>query len=161
LPDPRLAFLFIGGGPQRAALERAAAARGLDNLRFLPAQPRARLAASLGVGDVHLVTLRPGCEHLVFPSKLAGVAAIARPVIFLGPLDCEIARLVTTHDLGLAFSRDETDALATALATLAADPARVVRHAAAAEKFAAALGDADSAAARWHALLDAGAPAAP
>src|SRR5207237_1247771 len=71
--DARIAFVFVGSGAQRAALEAAATRRGLANVHFRPPQPRARLAESLAVGDVHLVTLRPDCARYVFPSKLYGV----------------------------------------------------------------------------------------
>ena len=151
--DARFAFVFIGDGAQRAALEAEAARRNLMNVQFRPPQPRVRLAESLAIGDVHLVTLRPGCERYVFPSKLYGIAAIGRPVVFIGPRECELARLVVQRDLGLAFERDETAALAAALRTLADDPARCNRHGAAAARFASETGDADTAATRWHRLL--------
>jgi glycosyltransferase involved in cell wall biosynthesis len=134
--EPAIAFLFIGGGARRAALEAEARRRGLGNVHFRPAQPRARLAATLGVGDVHLVTLLPGCERLVYPSKLYGIAAVARPVLFIGPRGCELARTVGALRLGGAFTRDEPDAIADALRLLAAQPAAREDFAAAARAFA-------------------------
>ena len=151
--DARIAFIFIGDGAQRAALETEAIQRGLANVQFRPPQPRARLAASLAVGDVHVVTLLPGCERYVFPSKLYGVAAVGRPVIFIGPRDCELARLVAQRDLGLVFERTETDALASALRSLTADRTKCARYATTAARFAAEYGGVTAAAARWHALL--------
>lgn len=110
-----IAFVFIGAGAQRAWLEAQAAGRGLSHVHFHPTQPRARLAESMALGDVHLVTLLPGCEGLVFPSKLYGVAAVGRPVLFLGPQGCELARLVTEQGLGRAFTRDEIGPMADAI----------------------------------------------
>ena len=104
--DPGVAFVFIGGGAQRPALEAAARARGLGQVHFHPAQPRRDLARTLALGDLHLVTLLPGCPELVFPSKLYGIAAVGRPVAFIGPADCELASVVATHDFGRAFTRD-------------------------------------------------------
>lgn len=122
LRDERgIVFIFIGDGAQRATLEADATRRGLAQVRFLAAQPRDRLAAALGVGDVHLVTLRPGCERYVFPSKLYGIAAVGRPVLFVGPPRCEIARLVTERGLGQAVSRDDPAGLAAAIRALSAD----------------------------------------
>src|SRR5208282_5983805 len=57
--EPDTVFLFIGGGAQKALIAAAAAERGLGNVLFKPYQPRDGLAQSLGVADVHLVTLRP------------------------------------------------------------------------------------------------------
>ena len=135
--DSRFAFVFIGEGAQRRSLEAAAAGRALTQVAFQPAQPRARLAESLAVADVHLVTLRPGCERLVFPSKLYGAAAIGRPILFIGPHDCEVARLVRQHDLGFAAEREETSAIAAFIRDVADNRATRERHAEAARRFAA------------------------
>ena len=153
--EPRIAFVFIGAGAQRGALQADASRRGLSNIQFRPAQPRTHLAAALALGDVHLVTLLPGCARYVFPSKLAGVAAVGRPVVFIGPRDSEIARLVTAPQraFGYAFDRADTAAIAAALRTLAHDPAACTRLGSAAAGFAAGTGTAASAAARWHAWL--------
>ncbi|MBI5771162.1 MAG: glycosyltransferase family 4 protein [Verrucomicrobia bacterium] len=151
--DANIAFLFIGGGAQRVRLQADAARHRLRNLHFHPAQPREQLGVSLGVGDAHLVTLLPGCERYVFPSKLYGVTAVGRPVIFIGPPACELAGLVRTHDLGIAHDRDAIGPLAQAIRALARDPARCARHGAAALRFAGESGGVEAAAARWHALL--------
>lgn len=119
----RIRFVFVGGGASRAPLEQEARRLSLENVRFLPAQPRSALASSLSAADLHLVTLKPGCESAVFPSKLYGVAAVGRPVLFIGPRDSEIGQLVASRHMGLAFERTELDSLAGALRLLASDPA--------------------------------------
>lgn len=121
LPEPRITLLLIGGGPGRAGLEAAASSRGLANIQFRPAQPRARLAESLAVADAHLVTLRPECADLVFPSKFYGIVRIGRPTVFIGPRDCELARIVERHGLGLAASPGDLRALAAGLRAWAGD----------------------------------------
>ena len=109
-------------------------------------------AVALAAADVHLVTLLSGCEQLVFPSKLYGVAAAGRPVAFIGPADCEVARLVREEGLGVAGTPDRLAELAASLRQLQADPDRRSRHGAAAVHFAAAH-DAGHAVARWQTLL--------
>lgn len=153
--DDRIAFVFIGGGAQRIPLEMEARRRQLDNVYFHPPQPRAQLATALALGDVHLVTLLPGCERYVFPSKLYGIAAVGRPVLVIGPRDCELARLVRERDFGRAFERTEIAALAAELRALAADPALCARRGEAAAQFARDQGGRAAAAARWQAVLEA------
>jgi glycosyltransferase involved in cell wall biosynthesis len=161
--EPGIAFVFIGTGAQRAALEAAAAHLHLTNVQFRPPQPRAQLAVALALGDAHLVTLLPGCERYVFPSKLAGVAAIGRPVVFIGPVDSEIARLVTAPDLtfGYAFDRTAIAAIAAAIRNLSIDCDTCTRLSTAAAAFAATNGSPAHAAMRWHAWLNADMVAAP
>lgn len=150
--DSSVAFVLVGHGPQRAWLEAEVRSRGLTQVSFHAPQPRENLSASLAAADVHLVTLRSGCEQLVFPSKLYGVAAAGRPVAFIGPADCEVARLVREGDLGVAGTPDRIADLAASLRRLQADPERRRRHEAAALHFAAAH-DAGHAVARWQTLL--------
>src|SRR5258708_15256040 len=47
--------------------------------------------SSLTVPDVHLISLLPSLEGLIFPSKFYGAAAAGRPVAFIGPINGEIA----------------------------------------------------------------------
>ena len=133
--DTTVTFAFIGGGAQRTELEATSRQRGLHNVLFFPAQPRERLAVTLGVGDVHLVTVRPGCERLVFPSKLYGICAVGRPVIFIGPAECEIATLVRTAGLGIVGTRENTAELTAGIRRLAANPMERDAFAAAASQF--------------------------
>ncbi|HWA07883.1 MAG TPA: glycosyltransferase family 4 protein [Opitutaceae bacterium] len=154
--DARIAFLFVGGGAQRAPLEQFARERGLSNVRFEPAQPRQQLAAALAAGDVHFVTLHAACAALVFPSKFYGIAAVGRPVFFIGPPESEPARLVEEHDMGRAFSRGETSAIAAALTQLATDHARWQQLAANAATFSRRHGRLEHALVAWeHVLRDA------
>jgi glycosyltransferase involved in cell wall biosynthesis len=156
--NPEIVFLFTGSGPQRRALEEAARRRSLANVQFRPAQPRAGLAASLGAADLHLVTLRPGCEDYVFPSKIYGIAAVGRPVLFLGPLASEPARTVDSAGFGRAFSPEQVPAAAAYLRSLCAAPAAAAALRAAALRFSAAGGGAQAAAAAWDEVLASAAP---
>ena len=126
LRDERdLAFLFVGGGSQRAPLEDEARRSGLTGVAFRPYQPRERLAESLSVPDVHLVTLKPAIEGLVVPSKFYAIAAAARPVIFVGDREGEIARLVARGGCGVAIAAGDAAGLASAIRALRGDPGRV------------------------------------
>ncbi|MEO6876133.1 MAG: glycosyltransferase family 4 protein [Opitutaceae bacterium] len=151
--DAGIALVFIGGGAQRTRLEAQVAERELSNVHFHPSQARNQLATALALGDLHLVTLLPGCESLVFPSKLYGVTAVGRPVLFIGPGECEIARLVETRGLGRAFGREDTVAIAATIRELQGDPASLRRMAAAAAGFAHHHSGPTQAGQVWDALL--------
>ena len=158
--DPRIAFIFIGDGAHRQSLETTARERALTNVHFHPAQPRERLAETLALADLHLVTLRAGCEHLVFPSKLYGIAAVGRPIIFIGPRECEVARLIENENLGHAFSRDEIPSITAKLRALSDAPASLAALGHAAAAFSARAGQRHHAVAFWLRLLDSTMPLA-
>lgn len=118
--DPSIVFLVIGGGAQRPHVEAQAAALGLSNIVFKPYQPRERLAQSLSVADVHLVSLRPEMEGLIFPSKLYGALAAGRPVIFIGDTGGELAQFLAQTRGGAAVAQGDARGLAQAVGEMAA-----------------------------------------
>ncbi len=119
-----IVFLFIGTGARFEEIRAAAAARGLDNVRLLPPAPRAELPAALAAADVQLVTLKPAFGRLVYPSKLAGVLAAARPVLFVGPPEGEIAQLLARAQCGAAVGPGDGARLAALITEWHADPER-------------------------------------
>jgi len=149
---PHIAFIFVGRGAQQAPLRAAAHARALTNIHFLPPAPRAQLSASLSAGDLHLVTLKPGCERYVLPSKLYGITAVSRPLLFIGPRTCALFKDVADTGIGLSFARDETAAAANAIRALADSPEQRQRMQTAARQFSQAHNFATSLHA-WRKLL--------
>jgi len=119
--DPLLSFLVTGGGHNYNELRREVAANGLQNMVFLPYQPREALADSLAAADVHLVTLLPALEGLIVPSKVYGIMAAARPVVFIGDLDGEVSRLIRQGQCGYALNIGDVVGLVVTLRSLRAD----------------------------------------
>jgi glycosyltransferase involved in cell wall biosynthesis len=118
-----IAFLFIGGGAQRQMLEDEVRRRALPNVQFRPYQDRASLSLSLGVGDAHLVSQLPKVEGYVYPSKLYGILAAGRPVVFIGDPQGEISLLVEREGIGVAVRQGDAAGLAEQLLRLAGDAA--------------------------------------
>ena len=118
----QILFVFIGGGAQRANLEREVLRRGLTNVRLHPYRPRDRLAETLGSADLHLVSLNPKLEGLIVPSKFYGIAAAGRPTLFIGARDGEIGRLVEEFACGFTVAPGNGKGLADRILQLAQDP---------------------------------------
>jgi glycosyltransferase involved in cell wall biosynthesis len=117
-----IVFLFIGEGARIGEVRKAATSMGLANLRFLSAQPRERLGLALAATDAQFVTLRPGFERLVSPSKLAGILAAARPALFVGPAGCDLATLLKREGAGLSFTPAQGRELADGIRSLRDQP---------------------------------------
>lgn len=116
-------FLFIGDGKQKAEVEAEVAARGLaQSVRFKPLQPRDRLAESLSVADVHLVSLLPALERSIIPSKLYGILAAGRPTLFIGDPAGEVATVIAEGRCGFSVGIGEGEKLAGLIADLAEHP---------------------------------------
>jgi len=86
-------------------------------IRFLKHQPRADLHDMLSSANVHIVTQKPEFDGLVVPSKFYGIAAVGRPVLFIGSSTNEIADVITEFDLGAVIApgaiRDFTERVET------------------------------------------------
>jgi glycosyltransferase involved in cell wall biosynthesis len=84
-----------------------------------------RLLAS---ARVHLITMSPGWEGVVVPSKLYGCIRTGRPVLFIGPDNADTAREILANEWG-AVLPPSTDGreVAAAILELAARPMREVR----------------------------------
>jgi glycosyltransferase involved in cell wall biosynthesis len=90
-------------------------------VRFAGYAPREELSESLSSADAHLVTLLPELEGLIVPSKFYGVLAVARPVLFVGAPDGELARIIRAHDCGFVIEPGDGVALASRIRELARD----------------------------------------
>lgn len=120
--EKKILFLFAGEGPEEKVLRRAVSEQSLGNIRFLPPQPSNLLSESLGTGDLHLVTMKKGMEGLVVPSKFYGVMAAARPTIFVGPKDSEVARMIHEHGIGQVIAPGDDSTLAEVILRYRAEP---------------------------------------
>ena len=115
-------LLFIGDGNRRATLEAAVKQRRLENVRFLPFQPRDQLRWTYASSDVCLVSLKPGLAGYIVPSKLYPILAAGRPYIAAVEAASEVAMLTERHRCGVVVEPGDAAALAAEIARLADQP---------------------------------------
>jgi len=116
-----VAFVLVGDGADRAALERQARERGLDNVIFAGSVDKDEVVKYWRLADAALVLLRdrPVFRH-VLPSKMFEAMATERPIV-LGVLG-ESAELLEASGTGIVIQPESADALVQAIERLAADP---------------------------------------
>ena len=121
--NERIAFIIVGDGAERSALEASARRRGLMNVVFVGPVGKDDVKRYWRLSDAALVLLRdrPVFRH-VLPSKMFEAMATARPII-LGVLG-ESAGVLETAGAGIAIPPENAMALADAVASLAASPQR-------------------------------------
>ena len=151
--EPGIAFLLVGDGARRAALERRAQERGLGNVQFRPHQPRSMLRSSLALPDIHVVSLDERLEGLVVPSKFVAALALGKPVLWLGAEAGELGALLRASQAGIAVATGDPAALASVVRALARDPARLQSMAAQAHSLWQRHFRRVDALARWERLL--------
>jgi colanic acid biosynthesis glycosyl transferase WcaI len=153
--DARFVFLMIGGGKRFDELARIVKQRGLDgSFAFIPYQERNMLGYSLGVPDVHWLSLNPSLEGMIVPSKFYGIAASGKPIIVIADKDGELAQLVRQHGCGVAIEPADADALVRTLLRMAAEPEWTAEMGTRARKMLDRHFTRGKALQRWRELLD-------
>jgi len=89
-----LVIAIIGTGARHAELVELARMLEVDQVRFMPYQPRELLSQSLSAADLHVVGLASGLSGYVVPSRLYGILAVARPVVVAADEESETAQVV-------------------------------------------------------------------
>jgi len=94
-------FVFVGDGASREHLVTETERRHLENVKFLPFQPRQRLPEVLASADVSLVSLQRGIGVSSLPSKTFSILASGRPVIACVDEGSETWNLIKQAEAGL------------------------------------------------------------
>jgi len=120
-----IVFLMVGEGNKKTELERKGREWGLDNLIFLPYQPKRLLKYSFSAGDLFIISLKKGLAGYIVPSKLYGILASGSPFIAAVDLDCEVAAVAKHYKCGILIPPGDPQALASAIVRLYDDPSNL------------------------------------
>lgn len=151
------------GLPAGVEVEVRAHGKGFRELaRRVDPAPRLRLGpplegtawpVAMGEADVALVTIRPGAERVVMPSKTYAALAAGQAVIAVCPERSELRATVQRHDCGWWVRPGDDAGLRAALAEAARDRVALRRRQENALRAARETYDVGVVAARWSDLL--------
>ncbi|MCL6436297.1 MAG: glycosyltransferase family 4 protein [Leptolyngbyaceae cyanobacterium HOT.MB2.61] len=127
LRNEPIQFVFIGNGAKRQLCINKVNRLGLRNCLFLPYQDKADLPYSLTACDLSLVSISPGMEGLVAPSKLYSALAAGRPIATICERHSYLRPLISDAHCGATFDNGDGQGLAEFIRCLAADPYLVER----------------------------------
>jgi glycosyltransferase involved in cell wall biosynthesis len=123
--DSRFRFIFAGSGQLRKQLELACQEAQIEIAEFRPYTQRASLSQSLASGDIGLVTQREACLGSVVPSKVYGLLAAARPILYIGPAASTVGEMIERLRCGWQVACNASADLTKLLEHLAQNPAQV------------------------------------
>ncbi len=101
--DDRFRFLFVGTGGRRKALTQFCEANRIHSVEMRPFVDRDKLSEGLAAGDIGLVTQQESACGSVVPSKVYGILAAGRALLFIGPEAATPARIIRRHGCGWHF----------------------------------------------------------
>lgn len=108
--DADVELIFQGGGAAWPEAQAYARELGLQRCRWRDYAAEESLPESLLQGSVLVATQRPDTQGMLWPSKLALLRQLPRPILWVGPVDSAAARMVAEHPYGaLAVAPGEVD----------------------------------------------------
>jgi colanic acid biosynthesis glycosyl transferase WcaI len=111
-------FVFVGDGIGKETLQYQANQLHLNNIRFLPFQPRERLSEVLASADISIVILKKGIGSASLPSKIFSIMASGRPILISVEEDSEAWELIRNAGAGIWSPPEDPGALAKTILTL-------------------------------------------
>lgn len=112
---PELRLVIVGQGSRLEEVRCRVRELGVDAVvLFKPLVPSDRLSESLGLADIAVVTLRPGFEGLIVPSKQLGYMARGIPTLYIGPRS-DVAALIADSKGGVVCAHGDVSAVEEAL----------------------------------------------
>jgi colanic acid biosynthesis glycosyl transferase WcaI len=157
--DSGFTFLMTGNGAKVQELRRAVGEAKLASFVFQDYQPAEFLADNMSAANIHVVSLLPALEGLIVPSKVYGILAVGRPVLFIGHPQGDLAGMIRNHDCGIALAVGESERLAAELHALREDPPRLESMGRNARRLALERYTSEQAVGAWLTLLETVAPA--
>ena len=119
--DP-IQFVFIGDGVQRQDLMERFTQLSIQNVLFLPYQSRDVLPFSLTACDLSLVSICPGMEGLVAPSKLYSALSAGRPIAVICEPHSYLNDIIAAAQCGATFVSGDDIGLANFIRQLSQNP---------------------------------------
>lgn len=115
--EPRILYVFVGDGKEKANLVDRATELDLSNVRFLPSVPKNEMSEVLSSADVCLAILKPLDEYkTTYPNKVFDYMAAGKPVLLA--IDGVIREVVEKAACGIFTQPGDPQSMAQAVFTL-------------------------------------------
>jgi colanic acid biosynthesis glycosyl transferase WcaI len=120
-------FLIVGDGVKKEMLVRRSRELRLDNIIFMPLQPRDEYFKILYASDACIVPLRKQFTSPTLPSKMLEIMACGKPIIANVPFDSDVRKLVENAGCGIWVEPENPKDFSKAVLTLRSNRALVAK----------------------------------
>lgn len=118
---PDIQFVLFGNGSEEESIRRLIEEKKLTNVRLFPLQPAERVSEVYSLGDVSIVSCKPGTGLAGMPSKTWTIMASGTPVIASFDLGGEMERTIQEANCGLCVKAGDAEKLTDAVTELYSD----------------------------------------
>jgi len=118
-----IVFLIVGDGPKKQGLVERAKRLKLENVVFMPFQPREVYLQIVLASHACIVTLNKNYASPTLPSKVSEIMGLGKPIIANAPYGSEVADLVGKAACGLTVEPGNPESFAKAVLKLTREEA--------------------------------------
>ncbi len=116
-----IVYALVGDGREKARLVQRAKTEGIENVVFVPPQPKSRMPDVLAAADIGLAVLAPiDLFRTVYPNKVFDYMAAGRPIVLL--IDGVARAVVEDAEAGRFSPPGDAAGLARTVNEYASDP---------------------------------------
>lgn len=124
---PDIQFVLFGNGSEEVNIRQLIEKKRLTNVRLFPLQPAERVSEVYSLGDVSIVSCKPGTGSAGMPSKTWTIMATGTPIIASFDLGGEMERTIREAKCGFCVEAGNARRLADAVLELYGDSEQKVR----------------------------------
>lgn len=110
-----IVFVFIGEGAVKTEMVNYVNEKRINNVLFLPYEPKERIKYSLNSADVHLVINQKGIKGVSVPSKIYGVMAVGKPILGVLESGSEASNLIKESKSGIVVEPNDYSSITQAI----------------------------------------------
>jgi len=107
--DPSVLFLFVGEGSGKPRAMALAEELGLPNTAFSHRVAEQELSATLALGDLCAIALKPRMSGVSVPSRMYNLMAAGRPILAITEPDSELGVVVAEERIGWICSSGDVE----------------------------------------------------
>ncbi|AYN66659.1 colanic acid biosynthesis glycosyltransferase WcaI [Euzebyella marina] len=122
----RIQFAICGTGPYKEILETMAQNMNLNNVRFLPLQPKEEFNSFLNMADLHLVIQKENASDLVMPSKLTTILSVGGLALITANKGSSLYKVVQNHQIGVLVKAENQEALNNGILSIYEDDGQAI-----------------------------------
>ncbi len=111
LDESEIQFIIFGGGAEYGAAVDYVTEHKLTNVMINPLLPQDRVSEVYSLGDVALITCKPGVGNSGMPSKTWSIMACNTPIIASFDTDSDMAEILEASGAGRCVAAGNVDAL--------------------------------------------------
>lgn len=118
--DKDIDFLIFGTGGMKDMFVEKVKMYGITNIKFFPLQPIERVSQVYGLGDVCVVSCKPGLGGAAMPSKLLSIMSAGRAVVASFD-EGELTYILSHYNCGMYAPADDVKSFVKIIRRMAAD----------------------------------------